>query len=149
MAAERPARSAPRRGAAAYGVAYMASENPISKENNTLWQHTTEHTHVTEEGVAGPPLRGEADSAGALRAHLPAGAEREQRSDAPHGKKAENSEREKMKREKQKKCSTRPSRVVPHRSTARARPRLTSLFGWEAVSRGDMAALARHRHCNS
>ena len=70
MAAEQPARSAPRRGAAAYGVAYMASENPISKENNTLWQHTTEHTHVTEEGVAGPPLRGEADSAGALRAHL-------------------------------------------------------------------------------
>ena len=47
MAAERPARSAPRRGAAAYGVAYMASENPISKENNTLWQHTTVHTHVT------------------------------------------------------------------------------------------------------
>ena len=76
-------------------MAYMASENPISKENNTLWQHTTEHTHVTEEGVAGPPLRGEADSAGALRAHLPAGAEREQRSDAPHGKKAEKSEREK------------------------------------------------------
>ena len=44
MAAERPARSAPRRGAAAYGVAYMASENPSSKENNTLWQHTTKHT---------------------------------------------------------------------------------------------------------
>ena len=58
MAAERPARSAPRRGAAAYGVAYMASENPISKENNTLWQHTTEHTHVTEcrrGGIYPPP----------------------------------------------------------------------------------------------
>ena len=60
MAAERPARSAPRRGAAAYGVAYMASENPISKENNTLWRHTTEHTHVTEEGGGWPaaPRRG-------------------------------------------------------------------------------------------
>eukprot|EP00962_Isochrysis_galbana_P018844 scaffold5464_cov108-Isochrysis_galbana.AAC.1 len=29
-------------------------------------------------------------------------------------------------------CSTRPSRVVPHRSTTRARRGLTSLFGWEA-----------------
>ena len=49
-----------RRGAAAYGVAYMASENPISKENNTLWQHTTEHIHVTEEGGGWPaaPRRG-------------------------------------------------------------------------------------------
>ena len=33
--------------------------------------------------------------------------------------------------------------MVPHRSTASTRPRLTSLFGWEAVSRGDMAALVR------
>ena len=33
--------------------------------------------------------------------------------------------------------------MVPHRSTASTRPRLTALFGWEAVSRGDMAALAR------
>eukprot|EP00962_Isochrysis_galbana_P042379 scaffold15834_cov96-Isochrysis_galbana.AAC.3 len=43
----------------------------------------------------------------------------------------------KRKRERSKRsskmCSTRPSRVVPHRSTTRARRGLTSLFGWEAV----------------
>ena len=33
------------------------------------------------------------------------------------------------------------SRVVPHRSTTPARTCLTSLFGWEAVSQADMAAL--------
>jgi hypothetical protein len=31
--------------------------------------------------------------------------------------------------------------VVPHRSTTPARTCLTSLFGWEAVSQADMAAL--------
>ena len=143
MAAERPARSATRRGAAAYGVAYMASENPSSKENNTLWQHTTEQTHMTEEGGAGPPLCGEGISAGALRAHLPGRREGTKIGRAARKESRKERERKKMKREKQKKCITRPSRVVPHRSTARARPRLTSLFGWEAVSRGDMAALER------
>jgi hypothetical protein len=39
-----------------------------------------------------------------------------------------------------KTCSTKPSRVVPHRSTTLARPSLTSLFRWEAVTLGDMAA---------
>ena len=42
----------------------------------------------------------------------------------------------------QKKRSTGPSRVVPHRSTTPARTCLTSLFGWEAVSQADMAALS-------
>ena len=107
MAAERPARSAPRRGAAAYGVAYMASENPSSKENNTLWQHTTKHTHVTEEGGAGPPRRGEGVSAGALRAHFPGRREGTKitRSDTPRGKKAE---REKKQNEKGKEKSAAP-----------------------------------------
>ena len=41
----------------------------------------------------------------------------------------------------QEKRSTGPSRVVPHRSTTPARTCLTSLFGWEAVSQADMAAL--------
>ena len=41
----------------------------------------------------------------------------------------------------QQKSSTGPSRVVPHRSTTPARSSLTSLFGWEAVSLDDMAAL--------
>ena len=41
----------------------------------------------------------------------------------------------------QQKRSTGPSRVVPHRSTTPARTSLTSLFGWEAVSLVDMAAL--------
>ena len=40
-----------------------------------------------------------------------------------------------------KKRSTGPSRVVPHRSTTPARTSLTSLFGWEAVSLVDVAAL--------
>ena len=44
---------------------------------------------------------------------------------------------------KQQKRSTGPSRVVPHRSTTPARTSLTSLFGWEAVSLVDMAALIR------
>ena len=43
--------------------------------------------------------------------------------------------------EKKQKRSTGPSRVVPHRSTTPARTSLTSLFGWEAVSLVDMAAL--------
>ena len=43
-------------------------------------------------------------------------------------------------------CSTRPSRVVPHHSTTRARSSLTSLFGWEAVSLVDMAALTIFRN---
>jgi hypothetical protein len=30
--------------------------------------------------------------------------------------------------------------VVPHRSTTWTRPSLTSLFGWEAVTLGDVAA---------
>ena len=42
----------------------------------------------------------------------------------------------------QKKRSTGPSRVVPHRSTTPARTYLTSLFGWEAVSQADVAALS-------
>ena len=42
-----------------------------------------------------------------------------------------------------RKRSTGPSRVVPHRSTTPARTSLTSLFGWEAVSLVDMAALTR------
>ena len=42
---------------------------------------------------------------------------------------------------RKKKRSTGPSRVVPHRSTTPARTSLTSLFGWEAVSLVDMAAL--------
>ena len=46
-------------------------------------------------------------------------------------------------KEKQKR-STGPSRVVPHRSTTPARTSLTSLFGWEAVSLVDMAALIDH-----
>ena len=41
----------------------------------------------------------------------------------------------------QKQRSTGPSRVVPHRSTTPARTCLTSLFGWEAVSQADVAAL--------
>ena len=45
------------------------------------------------------------------------------------------------KRKRNKKRSTGPSRVVPHRSTTPARTCLTSLFGWEAVSQADMAAL--------
>ena len=40
------------------------------------------------------------------------------------------------------KRSTGPSRVVPHRSTTPARTCLTSLFGWEAVSQADVAALS-------
>ena len=42
----------------------------------------------------------------------------------------------------QKKRSTGPSRVIPHRSTTPARTYLTSLFGWEAVSQADVAALS-------
>ena len=45
-----------------------------------------------------------------------------------------------------KKRSTGPSRVVPHRSTTPARTSLTSLFGWEAVSLVDMAALRGTEH---
>ena len=45
-------------------------------------------------------------------------------------------------KEVQKKRSTGPSRVVPHRSTTPARTCLTSLFGWEAVSQADVAALS-------
>ena len=47
----------------------------------------------------------------------------------------------KGKKRRNKKRSTGPSRVVPHRSTTPARTCLTSLFGWEAVSQADMAAL--------
>ena len=46
----------------------------------------------------------------------------------------------------QQKSSTGPSRVVPHRSTTPARSSLTSLFGWEAVSLDDMAALLALAH---
>ena len=54
----------------------------------------------------------------------------------------EEKKREKRrKKEMHKKRSTGPSRVVPHRSTTPARTCLTSLFGWEAVSQADMAAL--------
>ena len=45
-------------------------------------------------------------------------------------------------KEVHKKRSTGPSRVVPHRSTTPARTCLTSLFGWEAVSQADVAALS-------
>ena len=51
--------------------------------------------------------------------------------------------KEEEKKEKKKKRSTGPSRVVPHRSTTPARTCLTSLFGWEAVSQADMAALSK------
>ena len=44
-------------------------------------------------------------------------------------------------KKRNKKRSTGPSRVVPHRSTTPARTCLPSLFGWEAVSQADMAAL--------
>jgi hypothetical protein len=44
------------------------------------------------------------------------------------------------------KRSTGPSRVVPHRSTTPARTCLTSLFGWEAVSQADVAALQAPVH---
>ena len=50
---------------------------------------------------------------------------------------------------KKKKRSTGPSRVVPHRSTTPARTSLTSLFGWEAVSLVDMAALREIEHIKS
>ena len=56
------------------------------------------------------------------------------------GFKKRNEKREE--KEIQKKRSTGPSRVVPHRSTTPARTCLTSLFGWEAVSQADMAAHA-------
>ena len=49
--------------------------------------------------------------------------------------------RQKEAKPKKEKRSTGPSRVVPHRSTTPARTCLTSLFGWEAVSQADMAAL--------
>jgi hypothetical protein len=58
--------------------------------------------------------------------------------------KGKHSRKEKQKnhvRKEKKKRSTGPSRVVPHRSTTPARTCLTSLFGWEAVSQADMAAL--------
>ena len=47
------------------------------------------------------------------------------------------------------KRSTGPSRVVPHRSTTPARTCLTALFGWEAVSQADMAALFTTTECTS
>ena len=52
-----------------------------------------------------------------------------------------NKGKETKKEKRNKKRSTGPSRVVPHRSTTLARTCLTSLFGWEAVSQADMAAL--------
>ena len=52
-------------------------------------------------------------------------------------------EKKREEKEMQKKRSTGPSRVVPHRSTTPARTCLTSLFGREAVSQADMAALHR------
>ena len=62
------------------------------------------------------------------------------------GSKRKERERDILKRreltgKKTKKRSTGPSRVVPHRSTTPAQTCLTSLFGWEAVSQADMAAL--------
>eukprot|EP00964_Phaeocystis_antarctica_P086456 scaffold54750_cov59-Phaeocystis_antarctica.AAC.1 len=62
------------------------------------------------------------------------------RSLAPIYKPAHNAAPRKAKA--QQKRSTGPSRVVPHRSTTPARTCLTSLFGWEAVSQADMAALS-------
>ena len=47
------------------------------------------------------------------------------------------------------KRSTGPSRVVPHRSTTPARTCLTSLFGWEAVSQADVAALKKQSECTN
>ena len=58
------------------------------------------------------------------------------------GRREKEKKRKRM-RQKQKKRSTGPSRVVPHRSTTPARTRLSSLFGWEAVSLVDMAALVK------
>ena len=45
--------------------------------------------------------------------------------------------------EKSKTCSMSPSQLVPHAGTADTRPCLTSLFEWEAVTQGDMAACER------
>ena len=56
-----------------------------------------------------------------------------------------NKGKETRKEKRNKKRSTGPSRVVPHRSTTPARTCLTSLFGWEAVSQADMAALKKFR----
>ena len=61
-----------------------------------------------------------------------------------HNEKREGFKKRNEKREEkeiQKKRSTGPSRVVPHRSTTPAQTCLTSLFGWEAVSQADVAAL--------
>ena len=64
---------------------------------------------------------------------------RRRRKSKEEEKQKENAKEEKE--EHKKKRSTGPSRVVPHRSTTPARTCLTSLFGWEAVSQADMAAL--------
>ena len=57
------------------------------------------------------------------------------------GKASRKETRKEKKKRLQKKRSTGPSRVVPHRSTTPAQTCLTSLFGWEAVSQADVAAL--------
>ena len=41
---------------------------------------------------------------------------------------------------KNKTCSTVPSNPLPDDSTTTARPSLTALFEWEAVTLGDVAA---------
>ena len=50
---------------------------------------------------------------------------------------------------KKKTCGNGPSRVVPHRSTTPSRPSLTSLFEWEAVTLGDVAACEEQAHRQS
>ena len=52
---------------------------------------------------------------------------------------------------KRKECSKRPSLPLPDGSTTRSRPSLTSLFEWEAVTLGDVAALedlSEYRYMN-
>ena len=79
----------------------MASENPSSKENNTLWQHTTEHTHVTEEGGCWPA----APRRGCLGGRAPRAFPRAQRGHKDQTRREERKQKErkhKMKREKRK-----------------------------------------------
>ena len=56
-------------------------------------------------------------------------------------KKEEKKKRGDKEKRETKSAAPGPSRVVPHRSTTPAQTCLTSLFGWEAVSQADMAAL--------
>ena len=61
-------------------------------------------------------------------------------------KKEEKKKRGDKEKRETKSAAPGPSRVVPHRSTTPAQTCLTSLFGWEAVSQADMAALRNSEH---